>query len=83
MTDQFEGQLLAEIPKNQREVYRISQREYKGHHLVDLRVWFIDQKSGELLPSNKGISLKTDCLPEIIKALNLVEVVNASQTLPR
>ena len=77
MSGQFECRLLAEIPKNNREVYRVTQREYKGHDLVDLRVWYSDAKTGEFLPSNKGISLKTDCLPEVIKALSLVEVANA------
>lgn len=69
----FDGEVIAEVPKNQREVYRVMSRSYKGHRLADVRVWFDDPETGELRPG-KGISLKAEVLSDIIKALaGLVE----------
>lgn len=33
------GELIAELPKNQREVVRLRRTEYNGMDLVDARVW--------------------------------------------
>lgn len=69
----FDGEVIAEVPKNQREVYRVMARSFKGHRLADVRVWFDDPDTGELRPG-KGVSLKVEVLPEIINALaGLVE----------
>jgi len=65
----FDGEIIAEIPKNSREVYRITRRDFKGFPLVDVRVWFDDATSGELQPG-KGVSLKAEVLPEIVAALS-------------
>jgi hypothetical protein len=73
MTDSFEGNLLAEIPKNQREVYRVFERTYKGHRLVDIRTWYDDLTTGELRPG-KGVSIKAECLPQILDALHKTNV---------
>ena len=64
----FDGKIIAEIPKNQREVYRVVARTFKGYRLVDIRVWFDDPDTGELRPG-KGVSIKLETLPEIVKAL--------------
>ncbi|MFT4046953.1 MAG: transcriptional coactivator p15/PC4 family protein [Solimonas sp.] len=60
-----------EIQKNAREVYRVQATEYKGHALVDVRVWYLAD-DGEYKPSAKGLSIKRDALPEVIKALQSV-----------
>lgn len=65
----FDGDIVAEIPKNSREVYRIVRRDFKGFPLVDVRVWFDDATTGELRPG-KGVSIKVEVLPEIISALS-------------
>lgn len=64
----FDGEIIAEIPKNSREVYRITQRTFNGYALIDLRIWFDDATTGELRPG-KGVSIKVDALPEIVAAL--------------
>ncbi|MEF8753335.1 MAG: transcriptional coactivator p15/PC4 family protein [Accumulibacter sp.] len=65
----FDGDIVAEIPKNSREVYRIVRRDFKGYPLVDVRVWFDDATTGELRPG-KGLSIKLESLPEIVAALS-------------
>lgn len=72
MSNQFEGLLLAEIPKNQREVYRVTRRNYKGHELVDLRIWYRNANTGDLLPGNKGITIKLELLPELLEVLGKI-----------
>lgn len=62
------GEIIAEIRKNQREVYRIMRRTFRGHKLVDVRVWFDDADTGERRPG-KGVSIKAEALPEIVKVL--------------
>ena len=62
-------EIVCEIPKNGREVYRVMRRTFKGHKLVDVRVWFDDATTGELRPG-KGVSLKLESLPEIVAALS-------------
>lgn len=70
----FDGEIVAEIPKNSRECYRVVRRVYKGYPLVDIRVWFDDATTGELRPSGKGVTIKLEVLPEIVAALSgLVE----------
>jgi len=62
----FDGEILAEIEKNSREVYRVMSRTFKGYQLADVRVWFDDQDTGEPRPG-KGVSIKVEALPEIVK----------------
>lgn len=65
----FDAEIIAEIPKNSREVYRITRHAFKGHDLVDVRVWFDDATTGELRPG-KGVTLKLESLPQIVAALS-------------
>lgn len=65
----LDGHIVAQIPKNSREVYRIMRRDFKGFPLVDIRVWFDDATTGELRPG-KGVSIKLEALPEIVAALS-------------
>lgn len=55
------------IPKNAREEIRVSVDEFKGHRLVNLRVWFGDD--GEKRPGKQGIAFRLDLLPDIVSAL--------------
>jgi hypothetical protein len=64
----FDGEIIAEVRKNQREVYRVMRREFKGYRLADVRVWFDDPLTGEPRPG-KGISIKLEVLPEVVAAL--------------
>lgn len=59
--------VIAEIPKNSRETYRIRLGEYKGHVFCDLRLWYSTE--GDKKPSAKGIAIKPDALPAVIAAL--------------
>lgn len=60
--------IIAEIPKNRREVIRVECSEYQGHKLANVRVWFRTEDD-ELRPSKKGVSIKLQHAEEVAKAL--------------
>jgi len=69
--------LIAEIEKNAVEVIRVSWSEYKGHHFLDVRVYYEDGETGEWKPTKKGIAIAPDLLPELIAALQTAEGTKA------
>lgn len=66
---EHEGELIAEIKKNQREVLRISRREFKGMMMVDFRVMYYDA-AGTLRLGKGGFGIAETAIPEIIAALS-------------
>lgn len=57
------------IKKNSRESIVISQTEFKGNDLVDMRIFFTN-KDGELSPTKKGVSIRLDKLDELVATLS-------------
>ncbi len=64
--------LITQIPKNGREEFRVSQDDFQGHDLINIRVFFIS-KDGEMLPGKQGVAFKVELLPEFIDALSKAE----------
>ncbi len=62
---------IAIVPKNSREEVRVDLTEFKGHNLVDIRV-FADDGSKQTA-TKKGISLAIAKLPALIDALRKAE----------
>ncbi|MBI4595119.1 MAG: transcriptional coactivator p15/PC4 family protein [Candidatus Tectomicrobia bacterium] len=65
---------IASFTKNSSEEVRITLEEFKGHKLLDLRVWYEDD-NGEKKPTKKGISISTTLFPELKAALEKAEAV--------
>jgi len=63
---------VGEIQKNTLDVIRIQKTKYKGHDLVDVRV-YVEDKNGEKIPTRKGITFKVDLLDEVISALEEIK----------
>ncbi len=57
-----------EIRKNAREVIRIERQAFKGHDLVNLRVYF-DAGDGEMKPGKQGVAFRAALLPDVLQAL--------------
>lgn len=72
-----------EFKKNQREVVRVAIREFKGHRLVDFRVFVPGAEKGELLPTHKGLSLPLKLAPELQHSLDAVMSVLEGETAER
>jgi len=63
---------IAAIRKNGREEARISIDEYRGHRLLNLRMWS-EADNGEMHPGKEGLALRLDILPEMRAALEQVD----------
>lgn len=66
------GELIAELPKNQREVVRLRRTEYNGVALVDARVWAVPVvPGGEYTPTKKGLTLRPETWADLLEALKI------------
>jgi Transcriptional Coactivator p15 (PC4) len=66
--------VISIIAKNNRESVRIALDEFRGLNLIDIRVVAkLDDPSGGLVPTKKGVSLKIERLPELVAALQAAE----------
>jgi hypothetical protein len=60
--------------KNKREQIRIALNEYQGHEYIDIRTFY--STDGQFKPSSKGITLKKELYPELLKGvIDLAEVL--------
>lgn len=57
-----------EIKKNERDVIRIERQDFKGHDLINIRV-FYDAGDGEMKPGKQGVAFRAALLPDIVNAL--------------
>ena len=57
------------VKKNNRESIVISQTEFKGNDLVDIRIFFTN-KDGELSPTKKGITVRLENSDEVVTTLS-------------
>ena len=57
------------LPKNARETYRIALERYHGVPCIDARVWYLDDDSGELKPTRKGLAISLENWPSVRAAL--------------
>jgi hypothetical protein len=63
---------VCELPKNSREVYQFRLAEYKGHKLVDMRI-FTREDGQDPLPTKKGLAVSPHLWPQFRQALAQVE----------
>jgi len=61
--------LIGQFEKNSREEIRVQLREFKGHQLLDIRIFYFTADGGEPKPSPKGISMSIKLLPQLQEAL--------------
>ena len=59
--------IIAQIPKNNTEEFRVTAEVFKSTPLVHLRIWSRDGE--DYSPSHKGVAMTPDKLPDIITAL--------------
>src|SRR5438067_871730 len=60
----------ATIPKSENERVHAYPAEFMNHALIHLRVFFKDASDDQWKPSNRGVPLKTELLPNLMAALN-------------
>lgn len=62
------SKLVDRFEKNATEEVRVSLAEYKGHELMDLRVYYCPPE-GEPVPTKKGITMSIELYPELKEAI--------------
>ena len=62
------SEIIDRFQKNALEEIRVSLTEFNNYRLVDLRTW-TKNKAGELVPTKKGISVRVDLFPALLKAV--------------
>ncbi len=65
-------ELVSSFEKNALEEVRVCLTEFKGHQLIDLRVYYISA-DGEPRPTKKGLSLSVGLYPELKEAFAKLE----------
>lgn len=65
----MENLVVHSFQKNETEEIRISLREYKNRHYLDLRLFFQPQDKNEMVPSKKGLTVSIEFLPELKRGL--------------
>lgn len=63
-----------DITKNKREVIRIERQTFKGHDIINMRVFYFDPAGdGEMKPGKQGVAFRAVLLPQILDALSGVK----------
>ncbi|MDR5772471.1 MULTISPECIES: transcriptional coactivator p15/PC4 family protein [unclassified Caballeronia] len=65
-----QDKVVMEIQKSATQRIRIVHRWYKGREYVDVRL-VVANAAGEFVPTQKGIMLRPELLPQIIQGLTL------------
>ena len=75
-------QPISIIAKNATEELRVALSEYRGHHLINCRIWAnYDSPLEEKRPTKKGFALAVAKLPELIAVLQRAEAEARAQGL--
>lgn len=53
-------ELIAKFEKKPGEEVRVSIDEFKGHRLINIRVWYTHPETREMLPGKQGITLAVE-----------------------
>ena len=73
-----EAVILADIPRSENDIYRISRTDYKGSHYLNIRIFFrAKDDTGTFRPSLKGV-----CFPEKLREPVIAGLIKA-RTAPQ
>jgi Transcriptional Coactivator p15 (PC4) len=75
------SQVLHQFAKNATEEVRVSLTEYKGHKLIDLRIYYEPEDGEDRRPTKKGITIDVGLYPELKKAMFMIEKELLKQNL--
>ncbi len=67
------SEIIHQFTKNATEEVRASITEYKGHKLIDFRIYYDPEDGGDRRPTKKGITIDVSLYPELKKAMMKIE----------
>ena len=69
-----------DMMKTEHGCVRVSLSTFKGVDRVDIRNYYVDRKSGELLPTRKGISIPVEKVDALVKRIRRIESAQSSDS---
>ena len=69
---------MYDISKNSEAIIRVAKREFHGKEFIDIRQFYLDG-DGDFKPTQKGVTLSPDKMPELIKALMEISKLSTDQ----
>lgn len=66
--------IYAEIKTSDKTKIRVSTDTVNGNTFGQIRVWTTDSKSGDLIPTRKGVAFKLDTVASLVEALTNMQV---------
>jgi hypothetical protein len=67
------SELFGIVPKNQLEQIRVEAKEYKGHPIVDVRIYRRSSStSDDWYPTKRGIALNPEFVGQLVSVLERV-----------
>jgi len=75
-----EKKVRSTFAKNGRESIVMSESEYKGFDLIDIRTFYVDA-AGELAPTRKGITIRAEKLKDFIATLTAFSLAVEEKSL--
>ena len=75
----MQKKILYEIQRNKDERIQFSVGSYKDRMYIDMRIFFMDQMSGELKPTKKGITIPVTLLAQFQNGLSVCEKSNLTK----
>jgi hypothetical protein len=73
---------IAILPKNSIEDIRVMWSEFKGRRYLDIRVYTDIDGKPDRVPTKKGVTLRPDLIPDLIKALESATGARGTDPLP-
>jgi hypothetical protein len=64
------NKIINTFPKNTQEEVRTQLTEYRGHRLIDMRVWYKPGEGEDPRPTKKGLTLSVGLYPQLKKAID-------------
>lgn len=61
------------IPKNKFQEIRVELKEFKGHNIIDIRIWNNVPDSEEKRPTTKGVTMNIELLPQLKEAVSRLD----------
>lgn len=73
MAEAFNPVPIGTISKNSMDEVRVTLDQFRGAHLVDIRIFSAFTAAKIPMATKKGVSLKVDLLPDLVKVLTEAE----------
>tara|TARA_R100000458_G_C8255745_1_gene231892 strand:+ start:115 stop:345 length:231 start_codon:yes stop_codon:yes gene_type:complete len=61
--------IYAEIKTGEKSVIKVSKDEVNGNTFGQIRTWTTDKKTGELVPTKRGVAFKLEKTASLVDAL--------------